>query len=55
VLWLKGGKLQDLDDTLVTWIGQVNVKNGTAIDEVIKEQEKILGQQMTVTDFLHKK
>jgi hypothetical protein len=32
-------------------IGQVHTKNGTATGEIIKEQAKILGQQMT--DFVH--
>jgi hypothetical protein len=33
------------------WIAQVNSKNVTATDEVIKEQINITGQQMGVTDF----
>jgi hypothetical protein len=32
----KGCKL-DLEDVIVVWIGQVNAKNETATDEVIKE------------------
>jgi hypothetical protein len=34
----------------------VNGKNGTEIDEVIKEQAKVdlFGQQMSVTNFVHK-
>jgi hypothetical protein len=32
----------------------VNVKNGTATDEVVGEQVKVLGQQMSVTNFVHK-
>jgi hypothetical protein len=32
----------------------VNAKNGTAADEVIKEQVKVIGQQMSVTNFVHK-
>jgi hypothetical protein len=32
----------------------VNVKNGTATDEVIKEQMKVFGQQMRVTNFVNK-
>jgi hypothetical protein len=51
---LKGAKLEDFEDVLVTWIWQVNSKNGTAADEVIKEQVKALGQQMSVTDFVHR-
>jgi hypothetical protein len=38
----------------VIWKGQVNVKNGTATDEVIKEQSQVIGQQMSVTNFIHK-
>jgi hypothetical protein len=30
------------------------MQNGTATDEVIKEQVKVLGQEMTVTSFVHK-
>jgi hypothetical protein len=41
VKWLKGTKLE-LEDALVVWIGQVNAKNGTAADEVIKEQAKVI-------------
>jgi hypothetical protein len=37
VKWLKGEKLEDLEDVLVIWIEHVNVKNGTATDKVIKE------------------
>jgi hypothetical protein len=32
----------------------VYTKSGAATNEVIKEQVKVLGQQMSVTDFLHK-
>jgi hypothetical protein len=32
---------------LVIWMGQMNAKNGTTTDEVIKEQAKVLGQQMS--------
>jgi hypothetical protein len=32
----------------------MNVKNGTATDGVIKEQAKIIGQQMSVTNFVQK-
>jgi hypothetical protein len=35
---LKGVKLEDLEGALVIWVGQMNVKNGTAADEVTKEQ-----------------
>jgi hypothetical protein len=40
---------------LVIWIGQLHTNNETATDEVIKEQAKILGQQMSVTNFVKKK
>jgi hypothetical protein len=33
----------------------VNAKNGTATNGVIKEQVKVFGQQMNVTNFVHKK
>jgi hypothetical protein len=52
---LKGARLDDLKDALDIWIWQVNVNNGTATDEVIKEQVKVLGQQMSVKSFEHKK
>jgi hypothetical protein len=42
--WLKGAKLEDLEAVLIIWLGQVNLKNGTATDEVIKEQVKVLGK-----------
>jgi hypothetical protein len=32
----------------------VNVKNGTAIDEVTNEQVKVTGQQMSGTNFVPK-
>jgi hypothetical protein len=32
----------------------VNVKNGTATAEAVTEQAKVLGQQMSVTTFVHK-
>jgi hypothetical protein len=32
----------------------VNVKNGTATDEAVTEQAKLLGQKMSVTNFVHK-
>jgi hypothetical protein len=34
---LKGAKLEDLEDAIVTLTGQVNAKNGTATDGVIKD------------------
>jgi hypothetical protein len=33
---------------------QVNVKNGTAADEVIEAQAKVTGQQVGVTNFVYK-
>jgi hypothetical protein len=36
---LKGAKLEDPASDI--WIGQVNVKNGKATDEIIREQVKI--------------
>jgi hypothetical protein len=47
--WLKGAKLEDLEDALVIWIGQVDTNNETATDGVVKEQAKILRKQMSVT------
>jgi hypothetical protein len=35
---LKGAKFEDNEDVFVIWMGQVNVKNGSATDTVIKEQ-----------------
>jgi urease gamma subunit len=55
VKWLNGAKLEDLEDVLIISIRQVNAKNGTETDEVMKEQAKVLGQQMNVTNFVHKK
>jgi hypothetical protein len=51
VKWLKG---ENLEDVLVIWIGQDNAKNETANDEVIEEQVKVLGQQISVTNVIHK-
>jgi hypothetical protein len=45
---------EDPEDALIIWIGQVNTKNGTGPDKVIKEQAKLRGQQMSVTNFVHK-
>jgi hypothetical protein len=50
---LKDEKLKDLAGSLNIWERQMNAKNGTATDEVIKEQAKVLGQQMRVTNFVH--
>jgi hypothetical protein len=54
VKWLKGTRLEDFKDASVNWIWQVKVRNGTANDEVIKEQVKVLGQQISVKNFVHK-
>jgi hypothetical protein len=35
-------------------IGQVNAKNGAVADKIIKEEVKVTGQQMSVTNFVHK-
>jgi hypothetical protein len=51
---LKGVELEDLEETLVIWTGQVSAKNVTATYEVIKAQAKVCGQQMSVTNFVHK-
>ncbi|XP_021916826.1 tigger transposable element-derived protein 6-like [Zootermopsis nevadensis] len=50
---LKGAKHEDLEDALIIWIGQVNARNGTTTDGVIKEQAKVIGQQMGVTNFVY--
>jgi hypothetical protein len=49
---LRGAKHQGTEDALIIWLQQVNAKNGTATDEIIKEQAKILGQQMGVTSYV---
>jgi hypothetical protein len=33
------------------WIGQVNAKNGTGGNKVIKEREEEIRQQMAILDF----
>jgi hypothetical protein len=50
VKFLKHAKFEDREDALVRpiLIGQVNAKSGTVTDEVIKEQAKVLSQQMSV-------
>jgi hypothetical protein len=35
-------------------VGQVNVKNGTATDTVVKEQVKVIEEQMSGTNFVYK-
>jgi hypothetical protein len=47
---VKDAKLEGLKDVL----SHLDSANGTAADEVIKEQAKVLGQQMSVTYFVHK-
>jgi hypothetical protein len=54
VKWLKVAKLEDLEDELIIWTGQVNEKNGTATNEVVEEQAKVLEQQTNLTNFVHK-
>jgi hypothetical protein len=43
-----------LKDALVIWIGQVSAKNGRETNRVTKEQAKVIGQQMSVTNFVYK-
>jgi hypothetical protein len=50
---LKGAKHEDLEDALIIWIGQVNARNGTATDGVIKQQAKVIGQRMGVKNFVY--
>jgi hypothetical protein len=54
VKWLNRAKLEYLEDTLVIWVGQLNGKNGAATGRLVKEQMKVLGQQMSVTNSVHK-
>jgi hypothetical protein len=49
---LKGSKHHDIEDELISWIEQVHVKNGTTTGDVIKEQAKVAGQQMGVTNVV---
>jgi hypothetical protein len=51
---IKGTKLEDLMDVLVIWIGQLHTNNEPETYEVIKEQAKVLGQQISVTNFVYK-
>jgi hypothetical protein len=44
---------EDPEDALVIWIGQVNVRNGTAADEVIKKQVKVIGQKLGMRNFVY--
>jgi hypothetical protein len=50
---MKDAELEDLEDMLIIWIRQVNAKNGTKTDEVIKEQAKVLDQQMSEKSFVY--
>jgi hypothetical protein len=43
---LKDTKLEDL-----VWIAQVNGKDEMATDEAVKEQVKVTGKKLCVTDF----
>jgi hypothetical protein len=52
--WLKNAKLENPEDALVIWPGQVKRKNDTATVEVIKEQAKVCRQYMSVANFIHK-
>jgi hypothetical protein len=37
--WSMGAKLEDLEDVLVIWTGQVNTKNGTKLMELRNKQK----------------
>jgi hypothetical protein len=50
----EGCKKKDLEDMLIIWIRQVQTNNVTGTDEVIKDQVKILEEQMYATNFEHK-
>lgn len=43
---------EDPVDVVVIWTGLVNVKNGTASDEIIKEEMKLIGQYVGVVNFV---
>jgi hypothetical protein len=49
---LKGATIENLEDASVIWIGQVNARNGTATDKVIKQRAKALGEQIGVINFV---
>jgi hypothetical protein len=51
---VKGAILESLEYVLVIWVGQVNATVGTAADEGIKERVKVRGQQISVTNYVHK-
>jgi hypothetical protein len=39
---MKGTKHEKMEEALTIWIEQLNVKNGTATDEIIKEGAKMM-------------
>lgn len=45
--------LKTLEDVLVIWIGEVNVKNGAATDKIINEKADVIAQ-MNFTNFCNK-
>jgi hypothetical protein len=45
---MKGITHEKLHEALATWIGQLNVKNCTATDEVIREWAKIICKYCTL-------
>jgi hypothetical protein len=50
----KDTKLEDHEDALVIWMGQVIVKNGSASNGIVNKQAKITEQQKGVTNFVYK-
>lgn len=50
---LKGAKHQDVESTLIDWIGKMNAESRTVNDKIIKKRAKVIGQQMGVTDFVY--
>lgn len=48
-------KVEDLEDALVIWIGQMNTKKRTVATKVIKKQAKVLGEQISVDKFYTQK
>jgi hypothetical protein len=52
VKWLKGAKIKTLRICYLDRM--VNVKNETATNKVTKKQAKVLSQQMSVINFIHK-
>ena len=41
IIKVKSAKYTTLQETLAIWIGQINFKNGTATDDVMKERVKM--------------